>query len=150
VTFFDADGRPVRKVLYDADDRVIRRTLFRYDARGLLIEEGESIGGRIREDFRNVYRYDSMGRRIEADMRWGDFGGERKSFAYNERGDLVEELIEQSNILVAEEPGTQSWTQRFRYEYDDRGNWTERVTETALPNGETRVSRIERRSLIYY
>jgi len=55
MTVLDASDRPIRKVLYDGDDRVIRRVAFRYDTRGLLLEEGELVGGSIRDDFRNVY-----------------------------------------------------------------------------------------------
>lgn len=152
MTIFDASGHPARKVLYDADNRVIRRIMFRYNTRGLLLEEGELVGGRIREDFRNVYQYDAAGRQIEADMRCGDLGGQRMAFAYNERGDVTEERIEQrSSLSLGEEPaGVQSWAQRFRYQYDELGNWTERVTETVPSNCEASVSMIERRNLAYY
>lgn len=146
MTTFDASDRPARKVLYDADNRVIRRTIFRYDFRGLLIEEGELVGGCIREDFRNLYRYDASGRKIEADMRWGDFGGQRTSFLYNDRGDVVEERIEHRNLLA----GVDFWTQRFRYQYDRFGNWAERISETVRSNGEASLSMIERRDLTYY
>src|ERR1035441_6384753 len=54
MTVLDASDRPIRKVLYDGDDRVIRRIAFSYDERGLLLEEGELVGGSIRSDFRNV------------------------------------------------------------------------------------------------
>lgn len=150
MTLFDATGRATRKVLYDVDDRVIRRTTFRYDAQSLLVEEGELIAGRIREDFRNVYRYDAAGNRIGAEMRWGDLGGQRTSFAHNTRGDVTEERIEKTHLLREERRDDQSWTRLFRYQYDDFGNWTERVTETARSNGETSVSMIERRDLAYY
>ena len=89
-----SSGLPIRKVFYDVDDRVIRRVAFRHDTGGLLLEEGEVIDGSIREDFRNIYRYDASGRQIEADQRWGDFGGSRRTFDYNEYGDKVREIIQ--------------------------------------------------------
>jgi len=150
MTVLDAYDRLIRKVLYDADDRVIRRIAFRYDARGLLLEEGELVGGSIRDDFRNEYRYDAFGRKIEADKRWGDFGSARRTFAYNDMGDMVEEIIEQNTGLMMEDTGSQAWTERFTYQYDDDGNWIERTTETILHTGEARVSMIERRELTYY
>ena len=131
------------------DDRVIRRVAFRYDARGLLLEEGELVGGSIRDDFRNVYRYDASERQIEADRRWGDLGRGRRTFAYNDRGDIVQEIIEQNTGLMMEDTGSQAWTERFAYQYDD-GNWIERTTETILHTGEARLSMIERRELTYY
>ena len=150
MTLLDASDRPVRKVLYNVDDRVIRRVAFLYDARGLLLEEGEWIGGSIRDDFRNVYRYDASGRQVEADKRWGDLGGERRSFAYNERGDVIRETIEQHTGLMSEFMEPQAWTQRYAYQYDSYDNWIERTTETISNTGETRVSMIERRELTYH
>ncbi len=152
-TVFDANDRPVRKVLYNADHRVIRRVAFRYNDRGLLLEEGELIGGSIREDFRNVYRYDALGRQIEADQRWGDgLGGSRHTFEYNERGDVIQEMMEQDTGLLKEESetGAQSWTQRFTCQHDDSGNWIQRTTETIPQSGEVRRSMIEQRELTYY
>jgi hypothetical protein len=150
MTILDASDRPIRKVLYDGDDRVIRRVAFRYDARGLLLEEGELVGGSIRDDFRNVYRYDASERQVEADRRWGDLGGGRRTFAYNDRGDIVQEIIEQNTGLMMEDTGSQAWTERFAYQYDDYGNWIERTTETILHTGEARLSMIEQRELTYY
>jgi hypothetical protein len=150
MTVFDASDRPIRKVLYDGDDRVIRRVAFRYDARGLLLEAGELVGGCIRDDFRNVYRYDALDRQIEADRRWGDFGGSRRTFAYNDCGDIVQEVIEQKTDLMTDDLGPQAWTKRFSYQYDDFDNWIERTTETIFPTGEARVGVIERRELTYY
>ena len=150
MTVFDASDRPIRKVLYDGDDRVIRRVAFRYDPRGLLLEEGELVGGSVRHDFRNVYRYDALGRLIEADRRWGDLGGARRTFAYNDRGDIIQEIIEQNTGLMREDTGSQAWTQRFAYEYDGFDNWIERTTETILDTGEARVSMIDRRELTYH
>jgi hypothetical protein len=139
MTLFDAMGRPIRKVLYNADDRIIHRVQFRYDERGLLIEEGELIGGGISADFRNLFRYDQSGRRIEDDRRWSS-GGERRRFSYNEQGDVVEEQIDHFSDLTLNHPAHQSWAQRYSYEYDDQNNWIIQRTETA----------VDRRQLTYY
>jgi hypothetical protein len=129
MTVLDANDRPIRKVLYDLDDRVIRRVAFCYGEHGLLLEEGEVVGGSIRDDFRNVFRYDALGRRIGVVQRWGD-------------GDVAQKSFEQ-NL-------SQSWTERFAYQYDDYENWIQRTTETILHTGETRVSIIEQRDFNYY
>ena len=150
MTVFDPSDRPIRKVLYDEDDRVIRRVAFRYDARGLLLEEGELVGGSVRDDFRNVYRYDALGRVTEADRRCGDLGGMQRTFAYNDRGDIVQEIVEQNMGVMREDTGSQAWTQRFAYQYDGYDNWIERTTETISDTGEARVSMIERRELTYH
>jgi len=129
-------------VLYDLDDRVIRRVTFRYDERRLLLEEGEVVGGSIRDDFRNVFRYDALGRKIEVLQRWGDeLGGARLAFAYNGHGDVVQKSIEQNlGFLRDDDAGSQSWMERFAYQYDDHGNWIQRTTETISHSGEARVS----------
>jgi hypothetical protein len=106
------------------------------------------IAGRIREDFRNIYRYDAQGRRIEGDMRWGDFGGERRICLYNDFGDVIEEKIEQLAGAVCDY--SQCWSEHFLYQYDDRGNWTERVTRAVTQDGTVRESMIARRTLRYY
>lgn len=128
MTILDARDRPVRRVFYNTDDRVIGRVGFRYDARGWLVEEGELVGGRVLDDFRNLYRYDAAGRRIEADRRWGDLGGERRTFAYNDHGDMVEETIEQDRGLLSEIDPPQAWTRRFTFQYDEAGNWIGHLT----------------------
>ena len=145
---FDRDGRPATKVLYDADDRVIRRIAFRYDSRGRLIEEGEIVGGRIRDDFRNIFQYDESGRTIEADRKWGDWGGERRTFTYNEQGDLTEVRIETASLL--DDPHVEYWSERSRFQYDEHRNWTECVTDTVRSSGEITVSATDRRTLVYY
>lgn len=150
MTVLDSSDRAIRKVLYDADDRVIRRIAFRYDGRGLLIEEGELIGGSIRRDFRNVYLYDASSREIEVNRRWGDLGGSRRTFTYNDRGDVVQETIEQEIALVGVDIESQTWTQRFAYQYDQYQNWIERTTETITSAGDARLSMVERRQLTYY
>jgi hypothetical protein len=150
MTILDASDRPIRKVLYDEDDRVIRRVAFRYDARGLLLEEGELVGGSVRDDFRNLYRYDASSRRVEADTRWGSLGGVRRTFAYNDRGDIVQETIEQNTGLMSDDTGPRAWRQEFAYQYDSYDNWIERTTKTILSAGGTRVSMIERRDLTYH
>lgn len=151
MTSFDMNGRPIRKVLYDEDDRVIRRVGFRYNERGLLIEEGELIAGRIREDFRNFYKYDAAGREIEVDRRRGDgLGGERRTFTYNDRGDVVQEQIVVNDGMLSEVAALREWTERFAYEYDLHGNWIERRTETILKTGGSGISTVDRRELVYY
>ncbi len=51
---------------------------------------------------------------------------------------------------MVEEGGDQDWKTLSRYQYDDRGNWVERVAETVLRTGDRTLSMIERRSLNYY
>src|SRR5205809_2045502 len=74
----DPSGNPVQKLLYDIDMRIIREILFRYDEGGRLVEEGEADHvGVIRDDMRNLYRYDAQGRTVAIERRYY-FGGGRR------------------------------------------------------------------------
>ena len=112
----------LEKVLYNADDRPIQRVLFIYDDSGRLMEEGEAYDDNgIRDDFRNVFRYDAQGRCIEREMHC-PFGSERQTTTYNEYGDVSETrripLTTDFDLLPQD-----SWARYFTYEYDDPGNW---------------------------
>lgn len=150
VTLFDEHERPVKRVIYDPNDRVDRRISFRYDAAGRLLEEGEDEGnGRIRQDYRQVYTYDNQGRILSKTVHHYVFGTQRTTLMYNDRGDAAEERYQDTRGML-DDLDPQDWTKHFRYVYDGNGNWTERITETTLPAGETRVSLVERRSLEYF
>jgi len=155
----DTDERAIEKTLYDVDDRVIRHILFRYDQAGRLIEEGElAFDDRLRDDLRNLYRYDVHGRCVEAEMYWDGFGGARKIMSYNEHGDLHQTSVDPlGGGLHFEEPG---WTDRsfprtrwteYKYEYDTYGNWvtqTEQIRKSL--HGPIVHTQVTRRTLNYW
>ena len=150
VTHFDHQDRPLKRVFFDLNDRVERRILMRYDAAWRLVEEGESEGnGVIREDLRRLYRYDAEGRLIEKTMYYF-LWIYRLTFAYNDQGDMIEERHEHTGGGVTEESDCREWKTQSRYQYDDRGNWIERVSDDVAGTGERRMSMIERRRIDYY
>jgi hypothetical protein len=130
---------------------VERRIVLRYDGAGKLEEEGEwdSLGG-IRDDLRRVFRYDSAGRVVEQEQTLHHYfmGTHRRSFEYNDRGDVSEERHHRASEIP--EPRDQRWVVRYRYQYDARGNWVERVAETIVDEGSSTGSIVERRRLDYY
>jgi hypothetical protein len=88
---------------------------------------------------RRAHRYDGDGRRVETISNvFGLMGTDRKTMAYNEHGDLIEQvtedehsgfsLAEDGQLLETERKVSRSEA-RFRYVCDDRGNWIERVVE---------------------
>ena len=130
ITMRDSKARPTEKVLYDIDNRVIRRVLFRYDGAGRLLAEGEAEPDeRMRADMRNSYRYNASGRCIQALMRWGATGGQRKTMSYNDLGDLAEERVVPLPAEVALHEAA-PWSTHYDYEYDTRGNWTSRPSRS--------------------
>lgn len=139
----------MNRTFYDPNGMLERRVLLRYDVAGRLIEEGErEPDGRIREDFRNLYRYDARGRLVEKAIHHYLLGTHWKMFVYNGQGDITEEKHQRMAGLIDET--NQEWTERYRYQYDDHDNWTERVTETTPQSGEARLSMVERRRIHYY
>lgn len=151
MTIRDSGKKLIKKVLYDADGRVIRRVLFRYDGDGRLVEEGEiDFGDHLRADMRNSFRYDAEGHCIETDSYWGEFGGQRKTRSYNERGDLKEERVEPlpGRVVLHERV---PWSAHYDYEYDAHGNWTSRTEQVQrLDSGAPIRSEVTRRKLKYW
>jgi hypothetical protein len=152
LTFFDAADRPVKRILYDGNDSVIRRVLIRHDEQGRIVEEGEAEpGGKIRGDFRHVYLYDDRGRRIEADMHWYAFGGQRVRTTYNDRGDIAKEQTLRRAGEVDLGHGDREWVQKYEYAYDHRGNWLTRTSTThSPPEAQASDPRTERRRIAYW
>jgi hypothetical protein len=112
---------------------------------------------------RRLHRYDAQGRRTETrSSLFGPLGQERKTMVYNDYGDLIEESwwekqleyrIDDLGRLLenpTEHRESRSET-RYRYDYDARGNWVTRISES---RGGTKVdfvvSAIEHRALAYH
>lgn len=150
VTLRDRRGNPLEKVLYNVDDRPIHRVLFVYDDSGRLVEEGEAYSdNRIRDDFRNLYRYDAHGRCIEKEMHC-PFAGERYTTTYNEYGDVSEtrrmSLATEIDLFLQ-----RSWATHFSYEYDAYRNWvTCNMESRALDTGEITHRERQHRRLEYW
>lgn len=113
---------------------------------------------------KNVHRYDSQGRRVETITSMGPSGFERKTMDYNDEGDLTEQILfrtfktrhidDQGRIVdsgessIDEMPSSEA---RFSYQYDEHGNWIERiVSNRSQPDKPFAVCSVERRSLTYF
>jgi hypothetical protein len=124
----------------------------------------QTIFGRGSQWWKQVHRYDAAGRRVETISSWGPLGEERRTMAYNEYGDLREEKLfrgtkeisidgEGSIVPTREHPsaGEPSSEVRFSYEYDEYGNWIERVVSGRHgPEESFSVSSVERRRITYH
>jgi len=114
--------------------------------------------------WKRTHRYDAEGHRVETVDRLGAFRGEWKTMAYNEHGNLREEksvrdskelsIDDQGRVVEPSEPSTRIRPMseaRFSYQYDEQGNWIERVissrTEAEKPFA---VSSVDRRNVTYY
>jgi YD repeat-containing protein len=111
---------------------------------------------------RLLHRYDALGRKIETRSSvFGSLSNDRIVMAYSEYGDIVSEITDSESRdygFNSEEgpleagPVKQNRSEnRFRYEYDARGNWISKVIESgAGDNPEFAVTHTEHRTLTYF
>lgn len=107
-----------------------------------------------------TYEYDAGARLISRTQRMGLLGEERVAYAYDERDNPIEESHESVNRemrLDADGGHTSSGDTvrlheiRFSYEYDGRGNWTERIVDgRSARDAAFERSNRELRTLEYY
>jgi hypothetical protein len=113
-----------------------------------------------------TYTYDEAGRLAERNVRMGPnigplgLGGHRTTYSYDENGVEVGNTTEDyprrlgidengAPVVQAEESRRQDI--HFEYCFDERRNWTERVTWSRLhPNPNFQRSSVERRQISYY
>ena len=184
-TVYDEREHPTELLFHDVQGRLLSRVEFRYDEGGHLVEEAQSRAEEMlprelvanlnaeqlatvrtlfgaTEPIRQLHRYDEQGRRTETRSQMGPLGGHRKTVAYNDHGDQIEEVFEHETReygmdeqgRLSERPTKETVRRseaRFRYNYDTHGNWVEKVIEgRGGVDQEFIVSSIERRLLAYY
>jgi YD repeat-containing protein len=177
--FHDSKGRVLSRVTlrYDDGGRMVEETqtteteatlppdmlaqLNPAQLQSVKIILGVGEGG---QRWKRTHRYDAEGHRVETVFRLGALGGSWKTMAYNEHGDLSEErsaddskglsVDDQGHMVEASEPSTGKAPiseARFSYQYDEHGNWIERVISSRHePDKPFVVSSVDRRSLAYY
>jgi hypothetical protein len=109
---------------------------------------------------RTAYTYDTKGRLVERAMNMGTLSEERTTFHYQDYDDPIAETSSSRNRRVdIDDDGTVRTTEddprvqynRYDYQYDSGGNWTERVVSYRIgQQPEFQRSNIERRTITYY
>ncbi len=72
---------------------------------------------------------------------------------YNPQGDVISEITRTKKIGTQPEQGPQAYDSeaRYRYQYDDRGNWTEKITSQSLASGGAfEITSKTQRTLTYF
>ncbi len=175
VTFHDADNARVSRVVFsrDHDGRVLSERMEIADRRGLL---GPAIDANTPKDERAslmelpeavfedhtwslaTYAYDEKGRRIESVRRLGKLSEERVTVRYDDfdnpveqvRSDVSRDMRMEDGAVKSEERPSHVQHVRFEYQYDEHGNWTERIVWQRMePNADEQPSNIERRAITY-
>ncbi len=176
----DANGELVNRALraYDGQGRVSEEkqiygnpvTMFPPETRQKLLDDSglsaDQLWEEVRAQLRKLmngqagpysvnYRYDSGGRLIHTDRRI--FNQEQEiDTTYNERGDPESEITrstrpEGETEPAAPRPPTSYSETRYSYQYDQRGNWTERtVSYRSSSDAAFQSSTLIKRSLTYY
>jgi hypothetical protein len=175
VLFHDAQNALVARVLLARDDagRLVKTEFLLGDR--LPFSETETQGGKtgvpMAETLAKVFgpsqafstttfAYDESGFRVARAIRMGLLGGERTTFRYDDHRNPIEETTvhenreygtdEQGELHVTKETSHTQHT-RLEYQYDEQGNWTERVVWSRLePNPNFERRNVERREIIYH
>ena len=161
-TNYDSRGFLTETVFYDDTGAVTMRVEFKTDAKGNVTEVIRFSGTKpllpphLRDgmrqsdrqkfrafiepgslEWRTSFRYDDQGRVIErADYMAGDIFTWRRTYTYNEHGDVATE--------TTEDPRHGSSTARIEYDYDAHGNWIRKVVYHSAGSYEIR------RKITYY
>lgn len=117
----------------------------------------------------SAFTYDAQGRVVEKHVNRGGLGNDITKISYNEHGDLIEEttartfspefagefgMDDAGNVIPGKKSQAREPSQtmlRYTYEYDTRGNWTKKTTESrSESDGQFGVSMIVQRTLTYY
>jgi len=171
--FQDAAGRVLSRVefVYDEAGHLIEEAQTRTEETlppGLLAEmnpaQRRTMGAfwGVGEPMRRLHRYDTNGRRSETRSQLVPLHADRRTVVYNDDGDPIEENFEQESRdytvddegRLSDSPTKETVSRsetRFRYDYDEHGNWIRKVVEGrwgAMQDFTT--SSIELRTLAYY
>jgi hypothetical protein len=183
-TRYDEQGLSREVLIQDAGGATIRRITLTRDREGRVVtEEAQNIAPltlphapgpvpaedidqlqalvmRVFGAIRTTYDYDAGGRLIFRTQQMGLLGEERIAYAYDERGNPIEESHESINreMQLDRDGGPTSGGEtkrmheaRFSYEYDARGNWTKRIVlARATREAEFEQSNRELRTIDYY
>jgi hypothetical protein len=176
VVFHDANHALVSRVVFSRDDdgRLLSERMDLAGPGWLLgpsadanmpADERASMMALFETVFENhtfslsTYVYDEKGRRIETVRRTGTLHEERAIVRYDDFGYPVEEVRSDVNrgmrmdegVVKTEEGPSHVQHVSFKYQYDARGNWTERiVSQRTEPTAEARPSNIVRRTITYH
>ena len=185
-TLYNGHEQPTELLFHDTAGRLLSRVEFLYDRVGNLVEEAQTnvtemlpgemftslnqaqletvraLFGAADEPMRRIHRYNEQGRRAETRWRMGALGADRKTMAYNDHGDQIEEISEHESReyglddegRLSDAPTKESASRseaRFRYDYDTRGNWVMKIVESrGGTNQDFTISSVERRTIGYF
>jgi YD repeat-containing protein len=179
-TTYDEYDRPIEVEIRDGQGEKVSRAVRIYDEQGHVVEEKQILddplnllpaetrakvlsqpgvsAGDLREQITKLmsghegvssagYSYDSQGRITQIDRRI--FTREDKiETSYNERGDVASEITRSTQSDSQNNTYSKG---RYSYQYDEHGNWTEKIVAYSFtPGGLPERSDKSRRTLTYF
>jgi hypothetical protein len=106
------------------------------------------------------YGYDSKGHVVERIIRMGNLSEDRTTFRYNDRDDPIEESeehrsrganLDDQGVMQATDERSHTSQTRYEYQYDEHGNWIERIVWSRHDSqSDFRRSNLIRRAIAYY
>ena len=169
--FLDATGAVIRRVVLtrDAAGRVLIEEAQNGggfalpDVPGASAEDRDKLAAHVALVFgsmRTTHTYDAEGRLMEETRQMGLLSEDRTTYSYDDRGNRVGQLEETvSREMGFDEEGRPKPSAdtkrihetRFDYQFDEQGNWTERIVKARFAEGaEFATFNVERRSIAYY
>lgn len=174
VIFQNKDHNPVQEVLFERDafgrtlsvNILVGESPFKDLVGRVPPDHREAIAAVLRQTFgpsfsRMKYTYDSRGRLLERMHTMGTLKEDRTTYHYDDLHDEpIEEISEDtSRTANISDDGTIHYKldkktvqhNRFEYQYDTHGNWTERSLSCRVePDADLQRSNIERRIIAYH
>jgi len=179
LTFRDAGQQPLHRIVlsYDADGRIAGEQVFMGEFGTRMSNTPENVPPPSAEELAELvatfeammpdhlflareYAYDAHGRVAQLVEVMGALSERRRTFTYDDRNNVVEEHHESRDreadlgadgrLEILNETFRETWS-RYEYQYDDRGNWSERIAfGRVAPDQHFHRSSVERRTISYY
>jgi hypothetical protein len=131
IDYYDNSNRKIKIDWFREDGKLSSRTIFKYDKKGNIIEENiYTSDGKLYSKNQNIFN--NEGYKIEK-ITSNDSGQKNDYFKYDDFGNIIEEYSNKPGILVNK--------YIYKYKYDSKNNWVERVSYI---NGELPVDFTER------
>ncbi|MDY3547263.1 hypothetical protein PG291_01410 [Riemerella anatipestifer] len=113
---YDEYGNKIEEIAYFGSGSLAYKYIYKYDDNGNIIESNKYVERKGDEilDSTIIYEYDDNGNIIE-ESKYSGYGSlyYKNIYKYDEHG----------NIIESNKDGIHT----YRYEYDDKGNWTSRI-----------------------
>ncbi len=121
ITVFDYEGKNLvsRETTEGPDNKIVRTEKFTFDENGNLIKE-YTFDSYDNSKTVDEYKYDAKNQKIARIVTENDKPVFKNTFAYDTKGNLTDVVTMNGDDTVIQ-------SLSYKYEYDDKGNWTKKI-----------------------